>query len=274
MKTLFAAHILISTPVNPPNRAIGPISVFAHSKGFKANISENVAIFVSNFATLCVKNRNGVFSLEIMTTPETRPSLLLRVRDHDDQAAWDEFSEIYRPVIVRLAIIKGLQTADAEDLAQQVLVSVSRAIAQFEPDKDRARFRTWLQRISENAILNALTRGAPDRASGADEEQLLLRQRPDSSGQDSALLKIEYRREVFAWAAKQIRNEFTDETWMSFWLTSVDGVDVQSAGKQLGRSRGSVYASRSRVMKRLKQKVEEFCFEDHEQSGTIESSKS
>lgn len=205
-----------------------------------------------------------------MTTPETRPSLLLRVRDHDDQAAWDEFSEIYRPVIVRLATIKGMQVADAEDLAQQVLISVSDAICRFEPDKNRAKFRTWLQRVSENAILNALTRAAPDLASGADEEQRLLHQRPDSGGPDSALLKTEYRREVFAWAARQIRNEFSDETWMSFWLTSVDGLDVKSAGKQLGRSRGSVYASRSRVMKRLKQQVEEFCLEDDDRSAIAE----
>jgi len=42
-----------------------------------------------------------------MNLPETRPSLLLRVRDPGDRAAWDEFSEIYRPVIMRLARVSG-----------------------------------------------------------------------------------------------------------------------------------------------------------------------
>ena len=193
-----------------------------------------------------------------MNPPETRPSLLLRVRDPADREAWAEFSEIYRPVICRLARLKGLQAADAEDLAQQVLISIANAIERWEPEPGRAKFRTWVRRIVQNAILNALTRGAPDKASGDDNDHLLLQQSPARTGPDSDLLKTEYRREVFVWAARQIRDEFTEGTWNSFWLTAVAGQEVDDVAAQLGRSRGSVYASRSRVMKRLKQMVEEF----------------
>ena len=193
-----------------------------------------------------------------MNPPETRPSLLLRVRDPADREAWAEFSEIYRPVICRLARLKGLQAADAEDLAQQVLISIANAIERWEPEPGRAKFRTWVRRIAQNAILNALTRGAPDKASGDDNDHLLLQQSPARTGPDSDLLKTEYRREVFVWAARQIRDEFTEGTWNSFWLTAVAGREADDVAAQLGRSRGSVYASRSRVMKRLKQMVEEF----------------
>jgi RNA polymerase sigma-70 factor (ECF subfamily) len=48
------------------------------------------------------------------STPETRQSLLIRVRNPADQAAWHEFVEIYRPVILRLARQKGMQEADAD----------------------------------------------------------------------------------------------------------------------------------------------------------------
>ena len=89
-----------------------------------------------------------------------------------------------------------------------------------------------------------------------------LQQRPDRDGPDSDLLRTEYRREIFSCAAQQIRTEFTDETWNSFWLTAVDGVDVEVVAIQLGRTRGSIYASRSRVMKRLKQTVEELDVEE------------
>ena len=44
--------------------------------------------------------------------PETRPSLLIRLRNPADQNAWFEFAEIYRPVITRLALRKGLQAAE------------------------------------------------------------------------------------------------------------------------------------------------------------------
>ena len=197
-----------------------------------------------------------------MTLPDTRPSLLLRVRDANDGDAWDEFASIYRPVILRLAKIKGLQDADADDLAQQVLLAVSHAVARWEPDASRGRFRTWLHAVANNAILNALTRGFRDRAAADESIDELLQQRPDRDGPDSDLLRTEYRREIFSRAAQQIRTEFTDETWNSFWLTAVDGVDVEVVAIQLGRTRGSIYASRSRVMKRLKQTVEELDVEE------------
>ena len=193
-----------------------------------------------------------------MNPPETRHSLLLRVRDSSDHEAWAEFAAIYRPVICRFAVFRGLQEADAEDLAQQVLLAVSGAINRWTPDPQRAKFRTWLRRITENAILNALTRGVPDRSSGNDELNAFLDTRPARSGPDSDFLKMEYRRQVFTWAAKHIREEFSDDTWKAFWLTAVEDIEVDAAALALGRTRGSVYASRSRVMKRLKQKVEEF----------------
>src|SRR5262245_6671851 len=50
----------------------------------------------------------------------TRQSLLVRLLDPRDQAAWTEFVEIYEPLIQRLARSRGLQRADADDLAQDV----------------------------------------------------------------------------------------------------------------------------------------------------------
>ncbi len=191
-------------------------------------------------------------------SPETRHSLVIRVRNRDDQEAWQQFSDIYRPVVQRLAVWRGLQEADAEDLTQRELMAIAGAIDRWEPDADRGKFRTWLRKIADNAILNALRRGVPDRSSGKEEMRSMLLQSPAQDGPDSDLLRIEYRREVFQWAVRQIRHEFTDETWTSFWMTAVDGIDVEAAAARLGRSRGSVYASRSRVMKRLRNKVEEF----------------
>jgi RNA polymerase sigma-70 factor, ECF subfamily len=50
--------------------------------------------------------------------PETRASLILRLRDQADIVAWEEFIEIYSPVVFRIAVRHGLQPADADDLVQ------------------------------------------------------------------------------------------------------------------------------------------------------------
>ncbi len=109
-------------------------------------------------------------------SPETRQSLLLRLADHADQAAWQEFARIYTPVVYRLAVRRGLQHADAEDLSQQVLAAVAKAIDRWQSDPARAKFRTWLHRVAHNFIINALNRAAPDRAVGGSTIQACARQ--------------------------------------------------------------------------------------------------
>jgi RNA polymerase sigma factor (sigma-70 family) len=198
----------------------------------------------------------GVRKCALMSfTPETRASLLIRVRDPADQAAWHEFVEIYRPLILRLARHKRMQPADADDVAQQILLLVAKGVETFDPH--RARFRTWLHRVAQNAILNALTRAKPDRGSGDSQMLAVLHQHAAHDGPDSDLLRLEYRREVFRWAARQVRKEFQGDTWNAFWRTAVDGQDSDSVAKELGKSRGAIYAARSRVTRRIQEKVAE-----------------
>jgi len=192
------------------------------------------------------------------STPETRPSLLIGVRNPADHAAWLEFVEIYRPVILRLARQKGMQAADAEDIAQEVLAAVAKAVEQREHDPKRAKFRTWLHRVASNAILNALTRGRPDRGSGDSAMLAVLNQHEAPAGPDSDLLRLEYRREVFRWAARQVRKEFHQDTWDAFWLTAIEERPVAAVTQQLAKNPGAIYAARSRVMRRIQEKVAEY----------------
>jgi RNA polymerase sigma factor (sigma-70 family) len=190
--------------------------------------------------------------------PETRASLLLRVRDPTDQAAWHEFVEIYRPVIIRLALHKGMQQADADDVAQIVLTAVAKAIEQREHDPKRAKFRTWLRQVAHNAILNALTRRRPDQGSGDSAVMALLNQHVSSTGPESDLLRLEHRREVFRWATRQIRGEFHCATWNAFWLTAVEGRPVEAVADELEKNRGAIYAARCRVMRRIQEEIAEY----------------
>jgi RNA polymerase sigma factor (sigma-70 family) len=192
------------------------------------------------------------------SAPETRASLLIRVRDPADQAAWHEFVDIYRPVILRLARQKGMQEADADDVAQEVLLSVAQAVEQREHDPKRAKFRTWLNRVAHNAILNALTRRRPDRGSGDSALLAVLDQFDSQTGPDSDLLRLEHRREVFRWAVRQVRQEFQEATWDAFWLTAVEGRAVDTVAAELAKNPGAIYAARSRIIRRIQEKVSEY----------------
>lgn len=186
--------------------------------------------------------------------PETRLSLLARVSDKDDQAAWDEFVQLYQPVIHRTAMYKGLQDADAHDVTQQVLLSVAKSLEQRPHDPNRARFRTWLGTVTRNAALNAL-RKQRDRGSGDSQVLQQLNALADVDT-DEELLEREYQKELFRKAARAIEQEFAADTWQAFWQTTIEDRAIAEVGEQLEKSAGSIYAARSRVIRRLKEEVQ------------------
>lgn len=195
------------------------------------------------------------FWLTCMSIPDTRPSLLLRIHDPNDREAWEEFVAIYEHIVYRMAFRHGMQRADADDLAQQVFWSISRAINRFDPDANKGRFRDWLRKIARHAIINAVTRKAADQAVGGSDMLLLINAQAAPEA-DALKIAQDYRREIFLVAAAQVREQVDDAAWQCFWETVVVGATVDEVAKKLQRTRGSVYTARCRIIQRLKEKVE------------------
>ena len=94
------------------------------------------------------------------SSPETRASLILRLQNTDDVAAWDEFVRLYRPVLYRVARGRGFQAADADNLVQEVMFAVARSVSQWLERADRGSFRAWLLRITRNEAVDTISRRA------------------------------------------------------------------------------------------------------------------
>ena len=188
---------------------------------------------------------------------ETRVSLLERLRDPQDEEAWHEFVQLYTPVIFRTARAAGVQTADAEEVVQQVLVSVVKALAERPHDRSRAKFRTWLGVVSKNATISLLRKTRPDRGSGDSAQHKSLQQVEDRAGNEAiAKLEQDYKRQLFLSIASDVERQFAADTWQAFWLTTVEGQPIEEVAIKLGKQAGSVYAARSRVMRKIREKVE------------------
>ncbi|HBE71162.1 MAG TPA: hypothetical protein DDW52_23700 [Planctomycetaceae bacterium] len=184
--------------------------------------------------------------------PETRASLVLRIRDPNDQQAWNEFVRLYQPVVYRVARSRGLQEADSMDLVQTVFVAIAGSIGKWSPRDERTRFRNWLLRVAKNATLNALTRRPQAQVAEAAD---LLDEVAAPDPQSETLIELEYRRQLFIRASEMVRGDFTEDTWRAFELTAVEGFSSEAAAQELGKSIGTIYAARSRIIKRLSEAV-------------------
>ncbi|MCA9123331.1 MAG: sigma-70 family RNA polymerase sigma factor [Planctomycetaceae bacterium] len=190
--------------------------------------------------------------------PETRASLILRLQNAEDAAAWDQFVELYGPVVYRSARGRGLQAADAENLVQEVLLAVMQSVSKWLLRDDRGSFRAWLLRIARNEVVNMLTLRAT-RSLGEDGDDALRKIRDlPVVDEISELVDLEYRRAVFRWAAERVQQAIAPRTWQAFWLTHVEGLSVEQAATQLGTRPGNIHFGRSRVMARIRQLVGQY----------------
>src|SRR3954453_3243056 len=155
--------------------------------------------------------------------PDTRASLLVRLRDGRDADAWGQFVRVYAPVVYGVARKRGLQDADAADLMQEVLRSVALAAGRLDYDPRRGTFRGWLYSITRNKVYNFLEgRRRHARGTGESNAHQRLEEHPGREA-DADDWDKEYERKAFAWAADRVRDEFQPSTWQAFWHTAVDG---------------------------------------------------
>lgn len=188
-----------------------------------------------------------------MPVPETRLSLVARLKDAGDAEAWERFSTEYEPFLMTLFRSRGLQEADARDVVQQVLIAVASRVGDWKPDGQPASFRRWLTTIARHAAIRCLMQQS--RRPQLDATTIL---EALPVGSDSEAAVREYRQQALAWALEQIRDEFRPATWSAFWRTAVLGQGVDETCRELGLSAGALYMARSRIMARLREQTRRF----------------
>ncbi len=170
--------------------------------------------------------------------------------DINDHESWQLFFAIYSPVLREYFQRRGLQAADTDDLVQEVLTSVVKAMRESRYDSAKGRFRAWLGTVAANRLSNffrgrahyaSLVKAAPEEFSYID---------PDSDWVEL------FSKHLFRVACERIQSLFETKTWESFKLTWMDGMPAQQAAHQLEIPIHSVYVNKSRVLQRLREEVE------------------
>ncbi|MEM8733305.1 MAG: sigma-70 family RNA polymerase sigma factor [Planctomycetota bacterium] len=176
---------------------------------------------------------------------ETTPSLLIRIRDHDDAKAWESFTSVYSPLIYNYCRMRGLQSEDAADVSQEVLVRIARAIRKFEYDSGAGLFRDWVARILNNEIVRFLS---SRKQVGQLDETVIQPVAAD-------VWNEHFQQHIFRAALERSESRFSPETWALFresWINKRPAVEV---AEECSVGVDKVYVARSRVLKQLRHEV-------------------
>ncbi len=191
----------------------------------------------------------------MVNQPQTRASLIIQLQGHRCERAWCEFVSAYEPFLNRLVARQGVPARHVPDVTQQVLAAVAQSVDRWSDDGDEASFRRWLCRVARNVVIKFMSRERRQVGGEGGSDLIdLLRDIPDQVAAES-IDAFEY--ELLLWAAGQVRSQFKASSWTAFWQTLVEGREVAQVAAELNLSPGSIYMSRSRIMRSIREKVDE-----------------
>jgi RNA polymerase sigma-70 factor (ECF subfamily) len=184
-------------------------------------------------------------------------SLLQRLRRESDPGSWQQLVDLYSPVLRDWLRRASLQPQDVDDLVQDVFSVLVKELPRFHYEPDRGTFRGWLRTIVANR-LRAFYRSRQSRTmpTGGDFGQM-ADQLEDPHSDLSQLWNQEHDRHVARRLLELIKPNFESTTWQAFQRVTLDGAKPVEVAKELGISTNAVYIAKSRVMRRLRQEMQE-----------------
>lgn len=184
----------------------------------------------------------------------TRKSLLAGIKDANNHVAWQEFFERYGGLIRRLALKAGLTETEADEVAQEVFISVTRNIGEFAYDPAKCSFKHWLSQMVRWRIRDQFARRLPTEAGFAgprnaedDGEPLDAIDSVRTEPELEALWEAEWRQHLVDRTAARVKDLVNAKQFQIYFLHVLKGMDVSEVVHRLKVTRAQVYLAKLRV---------------------------
>ncbi|MDA1232637.1 MAG: RNA polymerase sigma factor [Planctomycetota bacterium] len=184
---------------------------------------------------------------------ETSVSLLGRACVDSKSESWDRLASIYTPILRAWMTKYELQDSDADDLVQDVLLTVSRELPAFEHSGRTGAFRSWLRTILVYRVKSFWkSRNRLPNAKGGNSVLEELLELEDETSNTSRLWDAQHDEHVLARLLEQIRPRFEETTWEAFCRQMYRRGKGSDVGEALGISLKTVQLAKSRVLNALR----------------------
>ncbi len=166
--------------------------------------------------------------------------------------SWRRFEALYAPLIRGWLFGQGVPDADADDLAQEILLVIFREMPSFDHNGRKGAFRKWVPSVTVNRLRGYWRARRNGPLNGHDERLALLE---DEGGEPGRAWDREQDEHVAAQVMRLVEPVFAPSTWRPFRLVVVEGRSAASVAEESGLSVNAVLIGKSRVLRRLREEV-------------------
>jgi RNA polymerase sigma factor (sigma-70 family) len=191
----------------------------------------------------------------------TRQSLLERLKNLEDQTSWQTFFDRYWKLIYSVARKSGLSDAEAQDVVQETIISVSKKIQGFAYNPDYGSFKGWLKRLTQWRITDYVRKKQyqsqgkrmpkEEPMSTAFAESL-----EDPAGQDiEKAWDEEWQNSLLEAALTAVKLRVSPKQYQIFYFHSFKKLPARQVAERLGVKLSEVYLAKYKVSALVKKET-------------------
>jgi len=182
---------------------------------------------------------------------KTTTQILEDLHDPSSDLVWDPFCGHFQPIVVGFGRKLGLSAADAQDAAQETMMSFLRTLRQGQYDRTRGKLSSWLLGIAKKVILNLRRRSARYGIHTRATDRAYWDSLPEESTLES-VWEAQWQRVVLTRCLEQVKDEFEPEVYRAFDLYALQDQPADQVADELGTTRNAIYIAKSRILARLR----------------------
>jgi RNA polymerase sigma-70 factor (ECF subfamily) len=193
----------------------------------------------------------------------TRWTLLSRLKERDDQESWRTFFETYWEFIYRTATKCGLTHHEAQEVVQEVVLSVSKTIGEFRTNPEGGSFKSWLLKITKWRITDQFRKRARDQrfrttsvetATGTGTGTIERIPDPASVSVEKTW-ESDWQQNLVQIAMDRVKSQVKAEVFQRFDLLVNQGWTAARVATRLHVTQAQVYFSKVKVVYLLKREL-------------------
>ena len=183
---------------------------------------------------------------------QTRETLLAKIKNQHDDAAWEDFVFYYKGFIYIICRRMNLNHHDAEEIVQKVLVIAWKKLPDFEYNKQQ-NFRGWLCKVTQNCVKEFFRKSSRRHA----REEKVYSEHPNENYTEpdiEAIAEQEWKIYIANLAMENIKEHFSDNVLSAFKKLS-DGQSRAAVAEEMGLPANTISVYKKRVTATLSKEI-------------------
>ena len=187
----------------------------------------------------------------------TRTTLVVGLKNLEDQRIWNRFFDSYWKLIYNAAIQAGLKDADAQEVVQETVISVTKNIKDFDYDRSKGSFKGWLMKTTKWKIMDQFRKIQKKNTRECSGSSEFLENLPNEFPEVETYWENNWQQELLQSALVKVKEQVKPIYYQVYDMLIRKEMKPKDVSKTLGIKTDQVYLAKHRVAETLKEIIEE-----------------